>query len=886
MAIDSGTKLGPYEILAPLGSGGMGEVYRARDTRLGRDVALKILPAEFAANRDRLDRFEQEARSASALNHPNIIKIYDVGSGDSNSYLSMELVEGKTLRDLLNEGSMSLQKVVTIATQLADGLAKAHDAGIVHRDLKPENLMISKDGFLKILDFGLAKLTTSGAQDVSHFQTQTGVGMILGSVGYMSPEQAMGKTIDFRSDHFTFGMILYEMITAKPVFQKETSVEMMTAIIRETPPLLNSLNPKTPAVLCWIVERCLAKDPEERYACTRDLAHDLKSIRDRISNPSTFTAIVSETPQPQTNFSRFIIAIAIMSAFLVGAAVAYRLAQPKSQDYLKMTELTYSGKDSSPAVSPDGKLIAFRSERDGKPRIWIKQVHGGNEIVLTSGPDDYPRFSPDGSAILFIRTNSANDSLYRIPIIGGEERKILDNVKTADFSPDGKKIAFFRAQSGSSTLLVMNQDGAGIETIMDFPGKLVQFPRWSPDANRIAATRSSGSNAPNVEAIVIVDLKTKKQEWIRTTWPTSVVWTSNDRILYGAARDATAVGPGGGIRPSGMIVLQDIASKKIEPAFWFSSSGDVLDLLDRKTVILHSSSMRANLRKISLANIPTRWLTQGNSIDRQPVCSPDGEHVLFASFRSENLDLMEISMKTGGVSQITEDKANDWDPAYTRDGKQILWSSNRSGHFEIWMANADGSESHQITNDGFDAENPTTTIDKQWIFYNSYNAEKRGIWKIHPDGSGAVKVFPGLTELPEVSADGKHVAFIYYENAMVDPYHYLKVADTSTGAIVFQIKIKQTGYALTGRCRWMPDGKSIAYIDTNETGALGVFLQDFIPGKDTFSTRRAIGGFDPNRNSETFAISPDGTSIILSEIENLSSLVRVENVPGLPSKAD
>jgi len=297
MPISAGQKIGPYEVLSSIGAGGMGEVYRARDTRLGREVALKILPAEFSADRDRLERFELEARSASALNHPNIITIYDVGSSNSTSYLSMELVEGKSLRALLDEGLMPLRKIASIASQLADGLAKAHAAGIVHRDLKPENLMISKDGFLKILDFGLAKMTLVHANQASNLQTQTGAGMVRGTVGYMSPEQASGKAVDFHSDQFSFGTILYEMITGKRPFQRGSVAESMAAIIREDPEPVHNLNPQLPMVLRWILDRCMAKDPEERYASTRDLARDLQSIRDHISEVSS-VATVSAVQQP------------------------------------------------------------------------------------------------------------------------------------------------------------------------------------------------------------------------------------------------------------------------------------------------------------------------------------------------------------------------------------------------------------------------------------------------------------------------------------------------------------------------------------------------------------------------------------------------------------
>jgi len=285
MTIQAGAKIGPYEILGAIGAGGMGEVFRAYDKRLGREIALKVLPSEFSSSRERLSRFEQEARSASALNHPNIITVYDIGAVDSISYICMELVDGKSLRSLINEGPLPLKKVITFASQLADGLAKAHSAGIIHRDLKPENIMISKDGYLKILDFGLAKLIMPDQIQGSNLPTETEAGVVLGTVGYMSPEQASGKNVDFRSDQFAFGAILYEMISAKRAFQRATSAETLAAIIREEP---ESIRMQIPQPLRWIMERCLSKDPEERYASTRDLARDLQIIRNHISERIQF----------------------------------------------------------------------------------------------------------------------------------------------------------------------------------------------------------------------------------------------------------------------------------------------------------------------------------------------------------------------------------------------------------------------------------------------------------------------------------------------------------------------------------------------------------------------------------------------------------------------
>ncbi|MFY9552298.1 MAG: serine/threonine-protein kinase, partial [Thermoanaerobaculia bacterium] len=291
MGLQTGQRLAGFEVLGPLGAGGMGEVYRARDTRLGREVALKLLPESLVADRDRLSRFEQEARAASALNHPHIVTIYEIGSEGDETFIAMELVDGKTLRELAASGPMPVRKVLNVAAQVSEGLAKAHGAGIVHRDLKPENVMVSKDGFVKILDFGLAKLIEPESGGVSAMPTlgqpETHPGTVMGTVGYMSPEQASGEPLDYRSDQFSLGSMVYEMLTGKKAFQRKTAAETMSAIIRDEPEPAGKLRPDLPLPVRWILDRCMAKDREDRYAATRDLARDLAGLRDHLSEASS-----------------------------------------------------------------------------------------------------------------------------------------------------------------------------------------------------------------------------------------------------------------------------------------------------------------------------------------------------------------------------------------------------------------------------------------------------------------------------------------------------------------------------------------------------------------------------------------------------------------------
>jgi Tol biopolymer transport system component len=895
MTLPAGTRVGPYEVLAPLGVGGMGEVYRARDARLGREVALKVLPEELAADADRLARFEREARSASALNHPHIVTVYDVGRVDSLSYIAMELVEGRTLRELLVSGPLPAKRAVAIAAQAADALAKAHSAGIVHRDLKPENVMVSRDGFVKILDFGLAKLaapSSSGSDSLAPTTMDaTRPGSVLGTVGYMSPEQARGGEVDFRSDQFSLGSILYEIASGRRAFQKDSAPETLAAIIRDEPESLGRAAPSAPAPYRWIVERCLQKDPDDRYASTRDLARELADLRDHFSeiDRSETSVLPAAARLPGSRRLPLFLAAAAIIAFAAGLATARWLSGRRTALPPALRALTYSGADQSPAVSPDGRTIAFTSRRDGTARIWVKQLVTGSEAALSSGPgDEYPRFSPDGSAILFLRREGNETFIYKASLLGGEPRKLLSNAAHADWSPDGKRIAFLRWENiGGRTVSVVGTaaaDGTGATEIARIVNHQLVHPRWSPDGKTIATSELGVAGAPR--SIHLIDPKSGAGRMIpsliQTGFLSSPVWSpSGKEVLYSQAESVV----GNVTSSSARIIRQDVRTGKAESLLWIPSNALVLDVLGNGRLVFDASPVRENLREVAIGGrgrTESRLLTQGNASDRQPCYSPDGEWVVFSSNRAGNLDLWEVSRKTGAVRRLTDDSADDWDPGFTRDGK-LVWSSNRSGAFEIWIAEPDGSGARQLTHEGMDAENPTATADGQWIVYNQSFPEKAGLWKVHPDGSGNTRFVTGTTVIPDVSPDGRYVA--YRSTLQLDRYD-VRVARISNGVVTHLASVEVLPQSIAtslGRPRWMPDGKAVAFVGQDEKGAYGVYIQDFIPETDTSATRRPLAGFDSGIATESFGISPDGTHVTMAGWEQIFSLMVAERVPGVES---
>jgi Tol biopolymer transport system component len=864
----------------------MGEVYRARDSRLGRDVAIKVLPAAFADDSERLRRFEQEVRAASSLSDPHIVTVFDVGRSGDIYYFASELVEGLSLRELLARAPLPIKTVLDLAGQIASGLAAAHERGIVHRDLKPENVLVSSSDLVKIADFGLAKqivpVDGSQSQMTTSPLSLTEAGVVLGTAAYMSPEQAKGASVDYRSDQFSFGLILYEMATGNRAFARASVAETISAILRDdVEPLDPSVRPEQ---LRWILDRCLAKEARQRYASTRDLALDLETCRRRMGEPVT-KAVVSVPEIPSRAVSSLWWLLAALAGFAAGASLVFWLRRPAVRDVPTLHSLTYSGHDSSPAVSPDGKTIAFESDRDGRARIWLKQLATAGEAALTEGPDGSPRFSPDGSTILFTRSEGERSVLYRMAVVGGEPRRLVEDANEGDWSPDGKHLVFSRwiPNAGGTLLGLAEPDGTQQKELARISALPLIHPRWSPDSRTVGMVEAANGGA--LRSIVLVSAENGKVEKLPPArnrgWLTSLSWDgSSDTIIYAEADSAVASVTGS----SAHIVAQDVRTGKWETLLWTPSSGQFLDILSPGRIVFDVNSVRENLREVPLTKngweASGRWLTRGSSSDRQPTYSPDGEWVLFSSNRSGNLDLWEVSTKTGVPRRLTDDTADDWDPAFTPDGKHILWSSNRSGHFETWMANADGSGARQVTSDGEDAENPSMTPDGQWIVYGSFHQEHPGIWKVHADGTGLTQVIKGILPYPELSPDGRFVTCRTND----DPSHVtLRVFRLSDGApTTFRVGLEiRRGFSATsvGRPRWMPDGRSIVFVGQNDQGVYGLYVQDFDPDRDTARTRRALGGFDSDLSTESFGISPDGSRLTLAGWEQLRTLVMAEHVP-------
>jgi len=888
-------RLGPYEVDRLIGAGGMGEVYAARDPRLGREVAIKVLPAD-ALHTDQLQRFEQEARAASALNHPNIVTVFDFGREGDRPYIVSELLDGKTLRDCLKDGAIPHRKVVEYSIQIARGLAAAHQKGIVHRDLKPENLFITTDGHLKILDFGLAKrvvlpdtLGSAGQTQTVRWRTQAGV--LLGTAGYMSPEQVRAQDIDHRSDIFSLGSVMYEMLSGQRAFEAESSLETMSAILQRVPP---DLAPNIPAVLSAVVDRCMEKDPNDRFDSARDVSFALEAaFGNRNSSGSAVRPGLRVPFHRRLTSAPVLIAVAALLIGLVAGSALTSWLSPAPAELPRQRYITYSGRDAAPAVSPDGKTVAFTSERDGRSRIWLKQLSpGGEEIAVSSGEDFKPRFSPDGATILFIRKDGARKALFRVPTIGGEPRRILDDVIDAEFSPAGDRIAYVQWTSGKSadgTLIGLVQlNGAGASVIAELPGLRVEHPRWSPDGITIALT--GGEQAGYHNKLLLLDVKTRQYRSLPidsiNTELSTVAWSASGADLFHMQQD--------GYFGDSRLVRRSAASGFARSIHWSSPSA-ALEIVGNGAILFAPHSIRESLQETEIAGRTpeaTRWLARGYSTDRQPVYAPDGQTVLFVSNRGGSTDIWRVAIGTGAVSRVIEDdNSDDIDPAFTPDGKSILWSSNRNASgvrqpmsgqgapFNVYMAAADGTQPRRVTNEQYDAQNPTMTSDGRWIVYASSGPKDSGIRRIHPDGTGSASIATGPFFNPEVSPDGKFALYLVNAGPDLNEIRIARIADGAPLAFVIKCEIRNQNVGLVGRARWMPDGRSIVFVGQDGRGRNGIYVQEFREDKDTSSTRRLQVSSDPDVATVTFGISPDGRRIITSNWEQVSTLMLAEGVP-------
>ncbi len=734
MTLPSGTKLGPFEINSPLGAGGMGEVYRARDTRLGREVAIKVLPAALAGDADRRERFEQEARSASALNHPNIVTIHDIGTHDGTLFIAMEMVEGRSLRELLAGEPLPLRRLLDIAVQMTEGLAKAHAAGIVHRDLKPENVMVSKDGFVKILDFGLAKLAEVPAGELSELPTVAGPGtrpgIVLGTVGYMSPEQASGHSVDFRSDQFSFGSILYELATGKRAFQKGTGVETLSAIIREEPDPIGQASPRTPAPLRWIVERCLAKDPEERYASTRDLARDLRSLRDHLAETSASAEIVA-APAAVVRRRRSLLAGAMAAAavlatgFLAGRWTSGRAAS--NPDFQRLT--FRRGSILTARFAPGGESVVYGAAWEGNPpEVYAVRPGSPGSRSLGLPPADVLAVSVSGELAILLNRHyvlgwESRGTLARVPLAGGAPRQVLEDVQDADWSPDGKELAVVREVGDLRRLEYP------IGKVLYETAGWISNPRVSPDGNLIAFV-DHPQRGDSLGSVAVVDAAGRKRTLTDSFSPIALAWSPKGDEIWctwgGSLRSVTRSGkvrviassPGGwtlaDVARDGRVlfdrrsqrreIVAGVAGTPRERNLTWLDWSFPTALSDNGRVVLFDEQARGPTGNYPIYlrqtdGSPATLLGQGGSFD----LSPDGRWALTTSFPGRD-EL--VLLPTGPGQPRSLGKAGpkyQW-ATFFPDGKRILATASEPGRSpRLFVQDVAGGTPRPISPEGVSA---------------------------------------------------------------------------------------------------------------------------------------------------------------------------------------
>ncbi|HEY3124113.1 MAG TPA: protein kinase [Thermoanaerobaculia bacterium] len=843
MALSPGTRLGPYEILAPLGAGGMGEVYRARDERLKRDVAIKVLPASYSQDADRLRRFEQEAQAAGGLNHPNITAVYDIGQHDGAPYVVQELLEGETLRSTLAGGRLSLRKAIDYALQTAHGLAAAHEKGIVHRDLKPENLFVTKDGRIKILDFGLAKLTqTEEGSQVTSLPTAaagTEPGVVLGTLGYMSPEQVRGRPADARSDIFSFGAILYETLSGKRAFHGDSAADTMSAILREDPPDLSVTNQSISPGLERIVRHCLEKNPEQRFHSAHDLAFDLETLSG-VSAPRSVAAEVSPM-----SWTRRLPLLAGMTLGLAGMAATYFAG--KKAGYVSppsFRQLTFRrGAIASARFAPDGQTILYSARWEGKPvEIFVSRLDTPESRAFGLTETELLSVSPSGemavslarrASIPFTRTGT----LARLGMTGGgAPKEILDDIQSADWAPDGSRLAIVRDVGGKNRL--------------EFPvGKVlyetagwIGHPRLSPRGDEIAFL-DHPVRGDDGGSVAIVDVSGKRKRisgafasifglcWSsgeREVWFTGASVGFN-RALHAATRSGgvrvLAQGTGGLTiedvsREGRVLVVQDKARQEVSALPPGAEKERNLSWLDWTLVRGLSSDGRTLLFDESGEGGGRGYSVYVRKTDGSPAVrlgegsgaglSPDGRLALslVGSVFSPTVVLYPVG--TGEPKSLPPTGLRIQDASWLPDGKRILLSANEPEHgTQLWVQRIGDPKPRAISPEGYTSFAHAISPDGKFA---AVSGPDRRLY-LYPIAGGEPTPIPGLdpADIPSGwTADGRSI-FVRRRGEvpakifLVDPqsgrkeiWKQLTPADPAGVTNV-------SGLAVT------PDGKSYAY---------------------------------------------------------------------------
>ena len=835
MSVAIGSQLGPYEIVSTLGAGGMGEVYRARDTRLGRDVALKILPASFSADESRRARFEQEARAVATLNHPNIVAVYDVGSQDGVSYIASELVEGESLRALIGQGPVPTRRIIDIGAQLADGLSAAHSAGIVHRDLKPENIMLTRDARVKILDFGLARQTVSGGPAEATrtiVATATLPGSILGTVAYMSPEQVRGLIADHRSDIFSLGIILHEMATGSQPFRGESSVETMNAVLKEDPPELPAA---VPPALHLIIGRCLEKDPGRRFQSGSDLAFALRSASSSsISSPALAVA-------GGRRMSKLVAALIGLALIGVLAAAAVQLWRRPPQPGGRVVHLVLpmpAGDrliPTSVAVSRDGNLVAYVARRSGQSQIFVRALDEPTPRLLAGTEDaSSPTFSYRGESVIFLQ----QQKLKRIPVAGGSIAEIAGNQVPRGFStlPDESVVGIpafdssvkaydpeTRAEKtlfkGDPSFVMFSPDVVG-------DGKAIVYARFKPATPpAIYAHRINGGDA----SLVIENANLPR-------YAAGYLLYERMGSLGAVLFDSEKLKPNG--TPMRLSILGgSMAAYDATEDVLVYVTGDSRLGSNQLTHVDRSGAMR-----------PIATL-EGDFVHL--AISPDGKRVALGGYGDDG-DIWTYDLDRGVASRLTFEKEEEETPIWSPDGMRIAYSASRGGKRVIAIRSADGSGPEQvIATLASHAHLHSWSPDGKTILLSVLlSAGQHDLWVTPADGSAPPREFissPFAKLDAAFSPDGKWVSYTSNETGRREVYI---TAYPGPGG---RLQISNMG----GQgAVWSRNGRELYYRDRNHI--MAVTLQ---PGPQMkVSVPRPI--FDAP-DYASFAPTPDGRFIAL-----------------------